>query len=63
MGTSGQDGPVDDALERNVISASFLWGIYLQTTPFGALQNPVTSGNVVAGNYIGTNASGSGAAR
>ena len=58
VGTSGQDGAADDALERNVISGNSLWGVSLDT---GILQNPVTTGNVIAGNYIGTNASGTAA--
>ncbi len=48
IGTNG-DGVGDDA-ERNVIAASGRFGIYI--------VDPGTDNNVVAGNYIGTNAAG-----
>ena len=50
IGTNG-DG-VDDALERNIISGNTNQGVLIQTS---------ASHNVVAGNYIGLNASGTGA--
>ncbi len=49
IGTSGQDG-ADDALERNLISGNSVQGVFIHT--------PYTDGNVVAGNYIGTDAAG-----
>ena len=58
IGTTGQDG-AGDALERNVISGNAGDGVQLFTQIFGAIQNPVTTANVVAGNLIGTNAAGS----
>ena len=51
IGTSGQEGP-DDALERNVISGNTQNGVYIYA------QGAPTTGNVVAGNYIGTTAAG-----
>ena len=54
VGTSGQDGAVADALERNVISGG-TYGVYI----YG--QGIATTGNVVAGNFIGTTADGSAA--
>jgi len=51
IGTNG-DG-VADALERNIVSGNSLVGVWI--TGAG------TDSNVVAGNYVGTNASGSGA--
>ena len=50
IGTSGQDGMAGDALERNVISANIYEGVLINGA--GSDQN------VVAGNYIGTTASG-----
>ena len=49
IGTSGQNG-AGDAAERNVISGNDYTGIIISDTG--------TSGNVVAGNYLGTTASG-----
>ena len=51
VGTSGQDGAVADALERNVISGG-TEGVYIYGQGFA------TTGNVVAGNFIGTTADG-----
>ena len=51
IGTDG-DG-VNDAAERNVVSGNASWGIQI--------SGQGTQGNVVAGNYVGTNASGDGA--
>ena len=49
VGTSGQDGSLDDALERNVISGNTDWGV---TVVHSSMDN------VIAGNYVGTNAAG-----
>ncbi len=49
IGTSGQDGPIEDALERNVISGN---------TNSGVTVVHASLGNVIAGNYIGTTAFG-----
>ncbi len=49
VGTSGQDGAVDDALERNVISGNSVGGV---------LVIHASLGNVIAGNDIGTTAGG-----
>ena len=49
VGTSGQDGAIADALERNVVSGNTTWGI---------LVEHASMANVIAGNYIGTNAVG-----
>jgi len=51
VGTSGQDGAVADALERNEISGLGV-GVLIYAQGFA------TTGNVVAGNYIGTTAGG-----
>jgi uncharacterized delta-60 repeat protein len=48
IGTDGNG--IDDANERNVISASGRNGVFV--------QNPGTDNNVIAGNYIGLNAAG-----
>ncbi|MGP0069832.1 MAG: beta strand repeat-containing protein [Isosphaeraceae bacterium] len=48
IGTSGQDGPAVDALERNVIAGNLEFGVSLDGT----------TGNVVAGNDVGTTAAG-----
>ncbi|MGO9919363.1 MAG: hypothetical protein ACLQIB_32270, partial [Isosphaeraceae bacterium] len=61
VGTSGQDGGTDDALERNVISGNSLVGVRVYTYASGSLPSPVTTGNVFAGNYIGTSAAGTAA--
>ena len=61
VGTSGQDGATDDALERNVISGNTRWGVLAYAGNTYAVPNPVASGNVIAGNYIGTNAAGTAA--
>ncbi len=53
VGTSGQDGAANDALERNVISGNRLYGVHI--TGAG------TTSNVIAGNWIGTNAAGTAA--
>ncbi len=53
VGTSGQDGAAVDAIERNVISGNDVYGIYIRVAG--------TTGNVIAGNYIGTNAAGTAA--
>jgi len=55
IGTNGNG--VDDAAERNIISANAYQGIAIQGTASGAN----TTGTVVAGNYIGTNAAGTAA--
>ncbi len=52
VGTSGQDGTVDDALERNVISGDTAAGVFIGANGYA------TTGNVVAGNYIGTTENG-----
>ena len=52
IGTSGQDG-ANDALERNVISGNTQAGVYIYE--FQGAQGAPTTGNVVAGNFIGTN--------
>ena len=49
IGTSGQDGS-DDVLERNVISGNHYTAVILSGAD--------TTDNVVAGNYLGTTASG-----
>ncbi len=54
VGTTGQDGAVADALERNVISGG-TYGVYINAS------GTATTGNIVAGNYIGTTADGSAA--
>ena len=59
VGTSGQDG-ASDALERNVIAGN-AYGIVILTGAFGSLPDPTSTGNVIAGNYIGTNPAGTGA--
>ena len=51
IGTNG-DG-VSDALERNILSGNLFAGVWITGTG--------TNNNVVAGNYIGTDASGSSA--
>ncbi len=61
LGSSGQDGSTDDALERNVISGNNRWGVRIVNIIFAGLPAPVTTGDVVAGNYIGTNAAGTAA--
>jgi len=58
IGTSGQDG-ADDALERNVISGSTAAGVYIYE--FQGTQGAPTTGNVVAGDYIGTTEAGTAA--
>ncbi len=55
VGTTGQDGAVADALERNVISGNTLSGVIIVD------QGGATTGNVVAGNDIGTTADGTAA--
>ena len=50
IGTNGNS--VDDAGERNIIAGSTFAGV--------AISNPGTSFNVVAGNFIGTNVTGTG---
>ena len=50
IGTSGEDGSADDALERNVISGNIYEGVLISGS--GSDQN------AVAGNYIGTTADG-----
>jgi hypothetical protein len=55
IGTDG-DG-INDAAERNIISGNSYQGIAIQ----GASSGPNTTGTIVAGNYIGTNAAGSAA--
>ena len=55
VGTSGQDGAVADALERNVISGNTSSGVIIVD------QGGATTGNVVAGNFIGTTALGTAA--
>ena len=57
VGTTGQDGAAD-ALERNVISGNSNSGVYIHTFVSGSLPSPTTTGNVIAGDYIGTNAAG-----
>ena len=52
VGTSGQDGAIADALERNVISGG-TYGVLIYGQGFA------TTGNVVTGDYIGTTADGS----
>src|SRR5205085_11203858 len=52
IGTDGMKGSVLDAAERNVISGNII-GVGVQDTN--------TSGAVIAGNYIGLKADGSGA--
>src|SRR5262249_41144376 len=54
IGTNG-DGIFDD-VERNIISGNTQFGVQLDSDP----ANPAVA-NVVAGNYIGTNASGTAA--
>ncbi len=49
VGTTGQDG-ADDAIERNVISGNTQFGVVITGTS--------ATGNVIAGNYIGTTADG-----
>jgi Ca2+-binding RTX toxin-like protein len=49
VGTSGQDGALADALERNVVSGNTTWGI---------LVEHASMANVIAGNFIGTSADG-----
>ncbi len=49
VGTTGQDG-ADDAIERNVISGNTQFGVVITGTS--------ATGNVIAGNYIGTTANG-----
>ena len=61
LGTSGQDGPTDDALERNVISGNSHWGVLIAKIVFAGLPTPAATGNVIAGNYIGTSAAGTAA--
>ena len=56
IGTSGQDG-ADDALERNVISGNTRVGVIIG----GGSVAGASSNNVVAGDYIGTNAAGTSA--
>ena len=58
IGTSGQDGALD-AIERNVISGNA--GIGLSITYVADGPPPVSTGNVVAGNYIGTDETGTAA--
>ncbi len=58
IGISGQDGPAD-ALERNLISGNSGAGVWITYISNGS--PPVSTANVVAGNYIGTNASGTAA--
>jgi titin len=53
IGTDG-DG-VNDAAERNIISAA---GLVQQNNSFGLLIDSGSDGNWIAGNYIGTDASG-----
>ena len=55
IGTSGQDG-ADDAVERNVISGVTQIGVYIYELSNGV--GAPTTGNVVAGDYIGTNETG-----
>ena len=57
VGTTGQDGSVDDALERNVISGNTASGVFIYEYQ-GNTGFP-TTGNVVAGNFIGTTENGS----
>ena len=52
VGTTGQDGATDAAIERNVISGNEARGIDI---------DDAASDDVVAGNYIGTNAAGAAA--
>ena len=54
VGTTGQDG-ADDALERNVISGNSNSGVIIEGGVPSSMQN------VIAGDYIGTNAAGTGA--
>ena len=51
VGTSGKDGTASDALERNVISGNDGYGV--------SITGAATSDNVVAGNYIGLDRTGS----
>ncbi len=55
IGTSGQDG-ANDALERNTISGNTQADVYIYE--FQGSQGAPTTGNVVAGNYIGTTEAG-----
>ena len=55
VGTTGQDGALADALERNVISGNTASGVIIVD------QGGTSTGNVVAGNYIGTTADGTAA--
>ncbi len=57
VGTDGQDGAAD-AIEGNVISGNANNGITIFTQALGAFTNPSAANNVIAGNKIGTNASG-----
>ena len=49
VGTTGQDG-ADDPIERNVISGNTQFGVVITGTS--------ATGNVIAGNYMGTTANG-----
>jgi autotransporter-associated beta strand protein len=55
IGTNG-DG-INDTAERNIISGNGFQGVAIQGTSSGAN----TTGNIVAGDYIGTNAAGTAA--
>ncbi len=55
IGTSGQDGSAADTLERNIISGNNKAAVYI----YG--QGYTTTGNVVAGDFIGTTATGNAA--
>ncbi len=61
LGTSGQDGAINDALERNLISGNTNVGVVFGSLFLTGLSSGTISGNVVAGDYIGTNASGTAA--